>query len=145
MFDVLAIRTVLFIKLSPVLGSLSSGNSLRTSVISFPRSPQPTYTTISVSPHLATWCWTTVLPAPNGPGTAAAPPLATGKNVSITLWPVVIGASGFNFLAYGLPFLAGHFCINVNSLSPFSVSTTHTVSTIVNSPALISFIVPFTP
>ena len=39
---VVCLGTVLFINDSPVLGSLSSGNSLRTSVISLPRSPHPT-------------------------------------------------------------------------------------------------------
>ena len=41
MSEVLAISTVRFIIDSPVLGSFSSGNSIKTSVISFPRSPQP--------------------------------------------------------------------------------------------------------
>ena len=53
MSDVFAISTVRFIRLSPVRGSLSSGNSISTSVISLPRSPQPTYTIMSASAHLA--------------------------------------------------------------------------------------------
>ena len=44
-----AISTVLSIRELPVRGSLSSGNSLRTSVISLPRSPQPIYTIISAA------------------------------------------------------------------------------------------------
>src|SRR5699024_11559170 len=33
--------------------------------------------------HFASWCWITVLPLPKGPGTAATPPLAMGKKVSM--------------------------------------------------------------
>jgi V/A-type H+-transporting ATPase subunit I len=54
--DVFAISTVLFIRDSPVFGSFNSGNSIRTSVISLPRSPQPIYTTMSASAHFASWC-----------------------------------------------------------------------------------------
>ena len=86
--------TVRFIRLLPVRGSVSSGNSRSTSVISLPRSPQPTYTTMSTSDHLASWCWTTVLPEPKGPGTAAVPPLAMGNMVSMIRWPDWRGATG---------------------------------------------------
>ena len=48
---------------------------------------------MSASDHLASWCCTTVLPAPKGPGMAAQPPLPTGKSVSMTLWPVTSGRS----------------------------------------------------
>ena len=53
MSEVLAMSTVRFIRVSPVRGSCSSGNSISTSVISLPRSPQPTYTIMSASAHLA--------------------------------------------------------------------------------------------
>ena len=54
--EVFAISTVRFIRERPVRGSFSSGNSIRTSVISLPRSPQPTYTIMSASAHFASWC-----------------------------------------------------------------------------------------
>jgi len=84
MFDVLATRMVRFMSGSPERGSVSSGNSMSTSVISFPRSPQPMNTTISASAHFASWCWMTVFPAPKGPGTHAVPPFPIGKNASMT-------------------------------------------------------------
>ena len=92
--EVFAISTVRFISGSPLRGSVSSGNSMSTSVISLPRSPQPMYTTMSTSDHLASWCCTTVLPEPKGPGTAAVPPLAMGKRVSIILCPLFMGRLG---------------------------------------------------
>ena len=95
--DVFAINTVLSIRDCPVFGSFNSGNSLRTSVISFPRSPQPIYTTMSASAHFANWCCITVFPLPKGPGTAATPPLAIGNRVSITLCPVISGLFGAFF------------------------------------------------
>src|SRR3990167_11008142 len=52
-FDVFTIRTVLRLKGRPVDGSNSFGNSVKTSVISFPRSPHPTYTIISDFAYLA--------------------------------------------------------------------------------------------
>src|SRR5699024_5125301 len=88
--------------------------------------------------HFASWCWITVLPLPKGPGTAATPPLAIGKNVSMTRWPVTRGISGGSFFWYGRPRRTGHFCISVSSLSPSAVSRTATVSSTVNSPDLIS-------
>ena len=42
MLEVLAISVVRSISGRPDLGSVSSGNSISTSVISLPRSPQPT-------------------------------------------------------------------------------------------------------
>src|SRR6185437_9980694 len=90
------------------LGSSSSGKVARTSVISFPRSPHPTYTMIVLSLHFASCCWETVFPEPNGPGMAAVPPFATGKNVSKTLWPVKRGVSGASFLDMGLGDLTLH-------------------------------------
>ena len=94
MSEVLAISTVRFIRVSPVRGSTSSGNSRSTSVISLPRSPQPIYTTMSTSDHLARACCITVLPEPKGPGMAAVPPLATGKKVSTMRWPEDSGTTG---------------------------------------------------
>ena len=41
MLEVLAMSTVRSIRLRPVRGSISLGNSVSTSVISLPRSPQP--------------------------------------------------------------------------------------------------------
>ena len=41
MSEVLAMSTVRFMSGRPVRGSFSSGNSIKTSVISLPRSPQP--------------------------------------------------------------------------------------------------------
>ena len=99
MFEVLATSTVRFISGSPEYGSLSSGNSMSTSVISLPRSPQPMKTTTCGVAHLATWCWVTVLPAPNGPGMQAAPPFASGKNVSMTRVPVTSGSVAAIFFA----------------------------------------------
>ena len=79
---------------------------------------------MSTSDHLASWCCTTVLPEPKGPGTAAVPPLAMGNMVSITRWPDCSGAEGVNFLRKGRPTRTGHFCVMVSSRSsPFSVRT----------------------
>ena len=55
------------------------------------------YTTMSAVAHLASWCCTIVLPLPNGPGTAAVPPLAMGNITSITRCPVTSGMSGVSF------------------------------------------------
>ena len=85
MFEVFATRIVRSIKGRFDFGSISSGNDDNTSHISFPLSPQPMYTIISLSAHLASCCCVTVFPLPKGPGIAAEPPLATGKNVSSTL------------------------------------------------------------
>ena len=46
-------KNILSISDLPEWGSISSGNSYKTSVISFPRSPQPMYTTTSASAHFA--------------------------------------------------------------------------------------------
>ena len=100
---------------------------------------------MSASAYFAIWCWTTVFPEPNGPGIAAVPPLATGKKVSITLWPVISGSFGSIFLLIGRAFLTGQYWIIFSSLSPSSVSTTAMVSATLNSPDLISFNLPFTP
>ncbi len=99
MLEVFAISTVLSIRGLLFLGSSSSGNVVRTSVISFPLSPHPTYTTTSASDHFARLCWVTVLPLPKGPGMHAEPPLAMGKKASMTLCPVIRGFSGWSFWA----------------------------------------------
>ena len=145
MLEVLAIKMVRSMIDSPVVGSINSGNSFNTSVISFPRSPQPTYTTISTSAHFAIWCCTTVLPAPNGPGTAAAPPFVTGKKVSITRCPVNIGTSVFFFTLYGRPRRTGQRWIKLKSRTPDSVSIWYTVSSILKFPASTFTNLPFTP
>src|SRR5574338_997045 len=107
MLLVFATSTVLSMSGLPVLGSLRCGNSTRTSVISFPRSPHPMYTTTCESAHFAIWCNVTVLPVPNAPGIDPVPPFAIGKNVSITRWPVNNGIVGSYLLLYGLGFLTG--------------------------------------
>ncbi len=141
MLDVFAIRTVLCIRGSPVLGSSSAGNVARTSVISLPRSPHPMYTTISASDHLASCCWVTVFPVPNAPGMAAVPPLGNGNIVSRTRCPVMSGMSGISFLPNGRPARTGHFCIIMMSWP----ATLATVSSTVNSPSRISSTVPLMP
>jgi len=82
------------------------------------------------------------LPLPNGPGTAATPPRAIGKNVSITRWPVTIGSLGGSFSRYGRPLRTGHFCTIVSGTSPLGVSRIATTSSIVKPPDRISFTVP---
>ena len=84
------------------------GNFSNTSVISFPRSPQPIYTTIFASENFARLCCVTVLPAPKGPGIAATPPFATGYKASKILCPVMSGSSGVNFSLTFLGILTGH-------------------------------------
>ncbi len=80
----LATMTVLSMRLRPLLGSFMTGKWATTSAISLPRSPQPMRMMMSASLHLLI-CWrVTVFPVPNPPGMAAAPPLAHGKNVSMT-------------------------------------------------------------
>ncbi len=139
MFEVLAIMIVLWIKGCFVRGSTNAGNSVSTSVISLPLSPQPMYTTICASAHLASVCSETVFPVPNPPGIMAVPPFVTGKMLSNTRCPVSKGKVGSSFCAYGLPILTGHFCISV-ILVP--LSKTHTVSSTAYVPLSISSIVP---
>ena len=83
MEDVLQMMTVRSMSDLPVRGSVSSGNSFRTSTTSPARSPHAAMMTTSTSAFLASMCWSTVLPAPNGPGTQNVPPLATGRKVSM--------------------------------------------------------------
>ena len=71
---------------------------------------------MSASDHLASWCCTTVLPAPKGPGMAAQPPLPTGKSVSMTLWPVTRGLSMGRLSAKGLGSRTGHFWESVSGV-----------------------------
>lgn len=56
------------------MSSQTSGKSLRTSDISFPRSPQPTYTITSELENLDKLCEITVFPHPKAPGMAVVPP-----------------------------------------------------------------------
>ena len=102
MLEVFAMRIVRSIKERPVLGSIKVGNSVRTSVISFPRSPQPMYTIRSASHHFAIACCVIVFPVPNPPGIAAVPPFERGKNTSITRCPVTRGWLTVSFFAKGL-------------------------------------------
>ena len=83
------------IRLRPVRGSVSSGNSRSVSTTSPARSPQAATSTMSTSAYLLVICCRTVLPAPNGPGMQYTPPRATGKNVSMIRTFVTSGSSGF--------------------------------------------------
>ncbi|OPZ76931.1 MAG: hypothetical protein BWY79_01391 [Actinobacteria bacterium ADurb.Bin444] len=91
MFDVFTTNTVRSMIDRPVCGSTSCGNSLSTSAISLPRSPQPTYTTTSAAACRASDCSITVLPVPNPPGTETEPPSVMGKKKSKTRCPVMKG------------------------------------------------------
>ena len=97
---------------------------------------------MSTSDHFANWCCTTVLPEPNGPGTAAVPPLASGNMVSMMRWPVISGCEGVNFRSYGRATRTGHFCMRLRFSSPFAVSSTQTVCSTVKEPDLIALTVP---
>ena len=110
MLEVLAMRVVRSVMGLPLFGSSSSLNSFSTCVISLPRSPQPTYTMMSASHHLASWCCVIVLPVPKPPGTAAAPPLAMGNRLSMTRWPVTSGRLMASRRATGRGVRMGHFC-----------------------------------
>ena len=145
MSEVLAISTVRSISGRPVLGSVSAGNSLSTSVISLPRSPQPMYTTTSASAHLASWCWVTVLPLPNGPGIAATPPFASGNRQSITRCPVMSGRSGASFLPTGRALRTGQAWHIASVCTPPSPCMVQTGSSTVYWPARISCTTPQTP
>ena len=87
------------------LGSTSSGNSLRTSVISFPFTASYVHDYIRVSP-LASWCWTTVLPLPKVPE-RRLPTLRYREKGVYTLWPVTMGTSGGSFSLYLLLYAPG--------------------------------------
>ena len=82
------------IRLLPVRGSVSSGNSRRVSTTSPARSPHAATSTTSTSACLLVICCNTVLPAPNGPGMQYTPPRATGKNVSMMRTFVTSGSVG---------------------------------------------------
>ena len=141
MFEVLAIRTVRWINGSFVRGSISSGNSTSTSVISLPLSPHPIYTTIWVSDHLARVCSETVFPVPNPPGIIAVPPLVTGNMQSKTLCPVTRGRTGSSFFATGRGIRTGQNCIMV---SRTELSRTQTTSSTKKAPLRTSVTVPET-
>ena len=94
MLDVFATSVVRFMMLSSVPSGnviVSSGNSARTSAISFPRSPHPTYTMPSLLEYLDSACEITVLPQPKAPGMAHVPPSTDGNITSRTLCPVRSG------------------------------------------------------
>ena len=63
---------------------------------------------MSASDHLANWCWVMVLPAPKGPGMAAAPPFPMGKRVSMIRCPVTRGRSMGSRWAMGRGVRMGH-------------------------------------
>ncbi len=65
---VLQMITVRSMRLRPVRGSVSTGNSRRVSTTSPARSPHAAMMTTSTSACRLTSCCSTVLPAPNGPG-----------------------------------------------------------------------------
>jgi len=92
----------------PVDGSTSSGKSVSTSVISFPRSPHPTKTMTSAPACLARDCSTTVFPVPNPPGMIAAPPAARGNSTSNTRCPVMNGSVGGRRFRNGRGVRTGH-------------------------------------
>ena len=68
MDEVLHIIIVRSMSERPVLGSVSSGNSVSVSTTSPARSPQAAIMTISTSAYFDMVCCSTVLPAPKGPG-----------------------------------------------------------------------------
>lgn len=89
---------------------VNSGKSDNTSAISFPLSPQPTYTIISEFECFDNACDITVFPQPNAPGTAQVPPRTDGNNASNTRCPVNNGSVADILSATGLGFLTGHLC-----------------------------------
>ena len=91
MFDVLATNAVRFMMPTsfPSIVVVNSGKSHKTSAISLPRSPHPTYITASLFENFEIDCEMTVLPQPKAPGTAHVPPNTDGKMASTTLRPVV--------------------------------------------------------
>jgi hypothetical protein len=52
----------------------------------------------------------THFPDPNGPGMHAVPPLAIGKKVSMTRWPVRRGMPGASFCWTGRGIRTTHLC-----------------------------------
>ena len=97
MFDVLQMMIVRSMSLCPVRGSTSSGNSLKISTTSLARSPQATMMMMSASACFEMACWSTVLPAPNGPGMKPVPPSAIGLKVSMARTPVSMTRDGRGF------------------------------------------------
>lgn len=93
--EVLQIMTVRSMSDLPVRGSVSSGNSFRTSTTSPARSPHAAMITMSTSAFRLIECWRTVFPAPKGPGVQKVPPFATGKKVSTVLILVGSVSEGF--------------------------------------------------
>ena len=135
MLEVFAIKTVRSMRDLPDFESTRFGKSSSTSVISFPRSPQPIYTMISASLHLASWCCVMVFPVPKPPGMAAVPPFAMGKNVSMTRCPVIKGTSIRRRFAKGLGLRTGQYCSMLTSRLPLSVSTSSRVSSTLYKPS----------
>ncbi len=94
MDEVLQMMMVRSISEPPVFGSSSSGNSQMSSTTSPARSPQATTMTMSTAANWLRRCWSTVLPAPKGPGMHAVPPRATGNIVSMIRLPVTSSSRG---------------------------------------------------
>lgn len=92
----------------PLTGMVSSGKSLNTSAISFPLSPQPTYTITSEFEYLDRAYEIHVFPHPKAPGIAHVPPNTDGKSASSTLYPVKSGVSPAKCDKTGLDCLTGH-------------------------------------
>ena len=97
MFDVLQMMIVRSMSVWPVCGSISSGNSLKISTTSLARSPHATMMITSASACFEMACWSTVLPAPKGPGIKPVPPSAIGLKVSIGRTPVSMMRDGRGF------------------------------------------------
>ena len=97
MFDGLQMMIVRSMRLWPVRGSINSGNSLKISTTSLARSPQATMMMTSASACFEMACWSTVLPAPKGPGIKPVPPSAIGLKVSMARTPVIITREGRGF------------------------------------------------
>lgn len=87
MLDVLATKHVLYIIFSsrPLCVIDSYGNSFKTSAISLPLSPQPTYIMTYELEYFDSACEMTVLPQPNAPGMEQVPPNIDGNSASMTL------------------------------------------------------------
>ena len=101
---------------------------------------------MSAQDHFARLWSVTVFPVPKPPGIAADPPCAIGKNVSITLCPVISGFVGASFCLYGLGIFTGHSCsIVISTFFPCGVSMVAIGSFTVYFPSCISRIFPLIP
>ena len=86
------------------------------------------------------------MPEPNGPGTQAVPPLASGKKVSTTRCPVTSGVSGLTLRRYGRPMRTGQRCARRSSwVVPSSSVSVPITSLTVNEPERRPLSVPDMP